>query len=120
MTEKWNGLIMFLGSENLEETDKFYASILGLSLFKDQGACRIYSVPGGGRLGFCTHLSVTQGERSPIITLLADDVDGVYARLYESGHIPHHPPKTNPRFNIYHFFVTDPNGYWVEVQQFLD
>ena len=30
------------------------------------------------------------------------------------------PPKINSKFNIYHFFFKDPNGYTLEVQKFLD
>jgi catechol 2,3-dioxygenase-like lactoylglutathione lyase family enzyme len=117
---KWEGLIVFLGTKDLAQTDKFYRELLDLGLYKDQGVCRIYDVPGGGRLAFCTHIPVTQVEKNPIITLLTDDVDGAYQRLCNGGFTPQHQPQENPRFKIYHFFVTDPNGYWVEVQQFLD
>lgn len=116
--QELSGLIVFLGTADLEQTDRFYSG-LGFKLFKDQGVCRIYDVPGGGRLGFCTHLPVVRGEKSPIITLLIDDVDGVYNRLLAAGIRPH-PPRVNPKFKVYHFFVSDPNGYWVEVQRFLD
>lgn len=116
---KWQGLIVFLGAKNLEQTDKFYMDLLGLTLFRDQGVCRIYHVPGGGRLGFCTHISVIHKDKSPIITLLSNDVDGVYQRLDRGGFTPQHLPRENPKFGIYHFFVIDPNGYWVELQQFL-
>lgn len=120
MDAEYTGLIVFLGTQDLEGTDGFYSGLLGLKLYKDQGVCRIYDIPGGGRLGFCTHAPVIRGERSPIITLLTEDVDKVYARLCQEGFTPAHPPKENPRFGIYHFFVNDPNGYLLEVQRFLD
>ena len=120
MNTEWDGLIVFLGTDDLEQTDNFYTNLLGLSLYKDQGVCRIYDVPGGGRLGFCTHIPVTKEEKSPIITLLAADVDDVYQRVVAGGFHPDHPPQENTRFKIYHFFVKDPSGYWVEIQRFLD
>lgn len=120
MDNKFNGLIVFLGAKDLEQTDKFYAGILGLKLYKDQGVCKIYDIPGGGCLGFCTHVPVTRAEKSPIITLLSEDVDGLYQDLAKTEFAPALPPVINPNFNIYHFFVIDPNGYWVEIQRFLD
>ncbi len=118
MTCYWDGLIAFLGAADLETTHRFYNGLLALPLYKDQGLCRIYDVPGGGRLGFCSHMPVVKGEKTPIITLLTDDVDGVWQLLQSAGLKPK-PPVASPRFKIYHFFVYDPNGYLVEIQRFL-
>jgi len=115
----YDGLIIFLGTDDLEATHNFYSDVLGLPLYKDQGACRIYDIPGGGRLGFCTHIPVTKAEKSPIITLLTEDVDAVHTSIQQTGQNLD-PPRINPRFKVYHFFATDPNGYWVEIQRFLD
>ena len=117
----WDGLIVFLGSDDLEKTHSFYQETLGLPLYKDQGLCRIYSIPGGGKLGFCEHMAnVARGSNSPYITLLTDDVDAVYHKLKAAGIHLTEEPKENERFSIYHFLVRDPNGYIVEVQKFLD
>jgi catechol 2,3-dioxygenase-like lactoylglutathione lyase family enzyme len=113
-----DGLIVFLGTKDLEATHRFYHGVLGLALDRDQGVCRIYGVPGGGGLGFREHLEVSASANSPVITLLADDVEAVHARLLAHGVSPEAPPKVNTRFAIYHFFVRDPNGYAVEVQRF--
>ncbi len=116
----FSGSIAFFGVSDLSETDSFYRGKLELELYKDQGLCRIYKVPGGGMIGFCSHMAVTAREKSPILTFLAKDVDRWYARLKEKGTEMAGGPKTNPRFNIYHFFLTDPDGYTVEIQRFLD
>ena len=115
----WNGMIVFLGSHNLETTDHFYRNQLGFELFKEQKLCKIYSVPGGGLIGFCTHIDLIIGEKAPIITFLTDEVDEIYADFIKNGYKITEPPHSNPRFNIYHFFVKDPNGYTVEIQKFL-
>lgn len=115
----YEGLIVFLGTNDLEATHKFYHNTLNLPLYKDQGLCRIYDVPGGGKVGFCEHMDVSIRGKSPIITLLIDDVDGVYKRLSEKGVNIEKEPGVNPKFNIYHFFAVDPNGYYVEIQRFL-
>lgn len=116
----WEGSIVFLGIKDMQQTDQFYRETLGLELYKDQGLCRIFRVPGGGLIGFCSHMAVTARGKSPILTFLTDDVDGWYARLKAGGARLEDEPKTNPRFNIYHFFLTDPDGYTVEIQRFLD
>jgi len=117
---RFEGLIPFYGTDDLDSTDRFYKDQLGLSLHKDQGVCRIYEVLPGGWIGFCTHMEVAIGEHSPIITLLTEKVDEVYQSLKKFDCDLGDPPQENPRFKIYHFFVRDPNGYLVEVQKFLD
>lgn len=115
----WTGSILFFGVEDLEAAADFYGGTLGLELDRDQGLCRIYAVPGGGMIGFCSHQPVSHKGKSPIITLLTDDVDGWYRRLQEKGLKIEHEPRVNPKFNIYHFFLEDPHGYTVEIQKFL-
>lgn len=116
----WDGLIPFYGTADLEKTHHFYAKLLGLRLHRDQGLCRIYQVVPGAYVGFCTHMEPVPPTLSPIITLLTEDVDGVYRRLESSGVSIESEPKDNPRFGIYHFFVQDPDGYKVEIQRFAD
>ncbi|MFO7880951.1 MAG: VOC family protein [Kosmotogaceae bacterium] len=117
---KWQGLISFYGTDDLEKTAEFYEGMLNLKMIKDQGKCRIFSVPGGGALGFCIHMNITVVNKSPIITLLTDDVDGVYKQLIKKGYRVPQEPVLNEEFKIYHFFTRDPSGYYIEIQKFLD
>lgn len=117
--ELWNGLIVFLGTRDIEKSHRFYNELLELELYKDQGLCRIYNVPGGGKIGFCSHIEVLNSPKSPIITLLTDDVDSIYKRLMENDVPVFGLPSKNERFDIYHFFARDPDGYTIEVQRFL-
>ncbi|NBG89441.1 VOC family protein [Isachenkonia alkalipeptolytica] len=119
MKEKDQGLIVFLGTKDLDATHGFYHEVLGFSLYKDQGLCRIYDVEGGGKLGFCEHIETAMNEKSPIITLVVEDVDAYYERLINKSVEVAHPPRENPKFKIYHFFLEDPNGYTLEIQKFL-
>jgi hypothetical protein len=59
-------------------------------------------------------------DRSPIITLVTEEVDDIYKKLIAAGVEVSGPPEYNPKFNIYHFFLKDPNGYSIEIQNFLD
>ncbi|MFW9937025.1 MAG: VOC family protein [Candidatus Thorarchaeota archaeon] len=112
-------LIIFLGTKDLKKTSIFYQNVLGLTLYKDQGICQIFNVTSEGKVGFCTHMAVDVKEGSPIITLITDDVDKIYDKLVEFGVKIEKAPEFNERFNIYHFFLKDPNGYTIEIQKFL-
>lgn len=110
--------ITFLHAQNLEETRYFYTHILGLPLARDQGSCLIFQVSEGAYLGFCKHLETIPPGRKVILTLVSEDVDGWYAELKASSQGLIDPPVTNPKYHIYHFFIPDPNGYWIEIQRF--
>jgi len=111
--------IVFLGTGNLSNTGSFYRDLIGLELFRDQGKCQIFFTAGGGMIGFCDHLQVNPGENNPIITLLTEEVDEFYEKLTELG-FECTEPIVNEKFNIYHFFTKDPDGYRLEIQRFLD
>lgn len=112
--------ITFLRTADLAMTAGFYESVLGLPLILDQGSCRIYRTGGTAFVGFCRHLEAPALPQGIILTLVSGDVDGWYRYLQEHGVIVERAPAHNPRFNIYHFFFRDPNGYLIEIQQFLD
>jgi len=57
---------------------------------------------------------------SSIITLVTENVDEVYNKLINKGLKIAESPKLNKKFNIYHFFIKDPNGYTIEIQRFLE
>ena len=120
MDFKWKGIITFFGAVDLDEIDRFYSKTLGFNVFMDQGICKIYEIPGGGKIGFCTHVPPTPGEKTPIITFVTEEVDTVYSHVKKMGYSPLEKPKKNPRFPIYHFFVKDPEGYTVEIQKFVN
>ena len=115
-----DGLVVFLGTEDIERTHNFYHGVLGLQLYKDQGKCRIYRVKGGGKIGFCSHMEVVYKEKSPILTLAMEDVDGAYQKLKSQNIKISKPPTMNDYFKIYHFFLRDPDGYLLEIQRFVN
>lgn len=116
--------ITFVYTHDLDQTAAFYEDTLGLELALDQGGCRIYRVAGTAFIGICQRDDAptdmqAQG-RTIILTLVTDAVDAWYARLSERGVQFETAPQLNPRYNIYHCFLRDPNGYLIEIQQFRD
>ena len=116
---KYDEFITFLGTKDLKVTSNFYQNILGLTLYKDQKVCLIFNITKQSKIGFCEHIPVIHDEKSPIITLVTEKVDEVYTKLVKNGLKISERPKLNQKFDIYHFFFKDPNGYTIEVQKFL-
>jgi catechol 2,3-dioxygenase-like lactoylglutathione lyase family enzyme len=116
--------ITFLYTPDLAQTARFYEDIIGLRLKLDQGTCRIYQVSQDGYLGFCqrAHATIPSVESEPphvILTIVASDVDEWHQYLRKQNVRLEEPPATNHDYNIYHCFLRDPNGYLLEIQQFL-
>jgi catechol 2,3-dioxygenase-like lactoylglutathione lyase family enzyme len=110
--------ITFLPTLDLEATHTFYAGQLGFPMVLDQGTCRVYQV-GSAFWGFCRAGVPMSDPRRVTLTIVDKDVDAWHARLSKSGVTVDGEPRENPRYRIYHFYATDPNGYQIEVQRFL-
>jgi catechol 2,3-dioxygenase-like lactoylglutathione lyase family enzyme len=114
-----NSTITFLKTRDLGRTTDFYTQVLGLPLILDQGTCKIFRAGDSAYLGFCTTVAST-GSNEVIFTFVVDDVDEACAELEKAGIQIEVRPRYNPQYNIYQFFMRDPNGYLLEVQRFFD
>ena len=112
--------VTFLYTHNLAETSHFYENVIGLPLTLDQGSCRIYQVSADGFLGFCERGPALEPPQNIIFTIVTSRVDAWYEYLLAQGVKFDKPPSLNSDYNIYHCFLRDPNGYLLEIQQFLD
>jgi catechol 2,3-dioxygenase-like lactoylglutathione lyase family enzyme len=114
--------ITFLYANDLAQTAQFYEETIGLTLKRNQDTCRIYQVSKDGYLGFCQREHAGQPPSDPphvIMTIVTHSVDEWHSYCQERNIQPERKPATNPKFDIYHFFLRDPNGYLLEIQQFL-
>lgn len=112
--------IVFLPAPHWEATREFYERVLGLRLALEQVDCVIYQVAGAGYLGFCNRAETPQPAERVILTLVSSEVDEWHARLLAHGVEITKPPAHNERYQIYHLFARDPNGYLIEIQRFDD
>lgn len=112
--------VTFLSTQDLSKTAHFYEQLLQLPLVLDQGSCRIYQVSLDGFLGFCERADTAAQPNGVIITIATAAVDDWYHFLAEQGVSFEKLPTFYPEYNIYHCFLRDPNGYLLEIQQFLD
>ncbi len=115
-----DGLVVFIYVDDLERSSGFYREVLGLPLVLDQVHCRIYKVSDGGYLGICTSAERSTSPEGVIVTLVRDDVDEYCARLAAAGVVFEKAPQLYEKFDIYHAFLRDPDGYLIEIQRFND
>lgn len=118
---KITGQISWVYTKDLETSVVFYRDALGLPIWRDAGAAVIFEPLPGARIGVCRAFEDRVVEpKGGMLTLLTDDVDGWYERLVSAGVSVKRPPAKIEQFGIYSFFCTDPNGYVIEVQTFLE
>jgi len=112
--------VTFYYTRDLAATATFYENIIGLPLALDQGVCRIYRITDTAFVGFCERAEGNFSTNSTIFTLVTDEVDAWHTYLVERDVAIEKPPTLNEKYNIYHIFVRDPNGYLLEIQTFKD
>ncbi|MCJ7624855.1 MAG: VOC family protein, partial [Anaerolineaceae bacterium] len=62
-------------------------------------------------LGICQRLHLPKDkERIVVISLVTDDVDLWYEYLISRGVMIHQEPAINDDYQIYNFFIKDPDG----------
>lgn len=112
--KKGSGIIFFK-TQKLKLLKEFYLHQIGCSLWLDQGACLIFRY-GNLLFGFC------EGKEADVegtITFFypdEEDVDQMYQKFKQRALSP---PQKNLKFQIYHFYIHDPEGRSVEFQCFL-
>ncbi|MFV9504824.1 MAG: VOC family protein [Oscillochloridaceae bacterium umkhey_bin13] len=115
----FSGMITFVPVADLAASAHFYETVLLLRQVVDQGGIKIYEGAPGGYLGICQSDGPLTADERLILTLVTDQVDAWHTRLQAQGVATDAPPRENPRFQIYHFFARDPDGYRIEIQRFL-
>lgn len=111
--------VTFLLVADLEVSSRFYRQSLGLELVLDQLDCRIFRVSSTAFLGICERAE--RGDPNTVlVTLVTDNVDACHRDLVVAGVPCEKEPQLNSKYNVYHAFYRDPDGYLIEVQRFLD
>ena len=111
--------VLFLSVSDLDTSSKFYGDTLGLRLARDQGTCRIYHIAGSSFIGVCRG-TPSDMPNGVTITLVSDDVDGWHSNLMERDVNIRSSPRFNEKYQIYHFYLQDPDGYTIEIQRFKE
>lgn len=115
--------ITFFYYDELAPAARFYGEVLGFALVEDQGWAKIYRVRDGAFVGIVDGARGSfrpQAHNAVLLTLVVDDVDGWHAHLTAHGVPFRSELEDRPAIGIRCFFVEDPGGYAVEIQQFTD
>jgi hypothetical protein len=108
-----SGILFFATTQRSTVVD-FYMDRLEFELWLEQDGCTILRHENL-LLGFCDG---DTADTNGIVTIVLDtegEVEAWYSRLQD---VANSEPVTNERYDIYHFFGTDPEGRTVEVQTF--
>ncbi|HSJ59484.1 MAG TPA: VOC family protein [Anaerolineae bacterium] len=114
--------ITFLYYHDLEAAAAFYGNVLGLEMVEDQAWARIYRVSGNAFLGIVAGekgFHRPQEQSAVLVTLVVDDVPGWYEHLKSQGVKLLSELQHREEIQIRCFFLEDPGGYTLEIQQFL-
>ncbi len=114
--------ITFLYYHDLQLVSKFYQEIMGFELIEDQGWAKIYRVSGNAYLGIVDEkrgFHKAQEKSAVLITLVVNDVVGWYDYLERKGVKILTELREVEDIQVRGFFLEDPGGYAIEVQQFL-
>ena len=115
--------ITFLYYRQIEPAASFYEETMGFELVEDQGWAKIYRVGGAAYVGI---VAGEKGFHSPqeknavLVTLVVDDVAAWYEHLQRRGARMLSPLEHRQEIGIQCFFLQDPGGYTLEVQQFMN
>jgi extradiol dioxygenase family protein len=110
--------------EGLDEASKFYGETLGLEQVLDAGWAKIYRTAGNAFFGLVDAqegkgVCQTQETNAVLFTLVVDDVVACYDRLSKAGVALNSEVKILEEVQIRIFFLSDPGGYSLEIQEFL-
>lgn len=110
---------------DFDEASEFYGTTLGIELVLDAGWAKIYRTTGNAFVGLVDAREgkgtlQTQETNAVLLTLVVDDVPAWYERLLASGAKLESEVKILEEVQIRTFFLSDPGGYSLEIQEFLD
>jgi lactoylglutathione lyase len=114
--------ITFLYYHDLQPVCKFYEEIMGFELIEDQRWAKIYRINGNAYLGIVDEergFHKAQEKSAVLLTLVVDDVFWWYDYLKRKGVKILTELREMEDIQIRGFFLEDPGGYAIEVQQFL-
>lgn len=120
---KPESLVIFFPCRDINETKAYYTQVLELPVYKDLGDA-VWFDCSFGYLAFVQYGAdrpMATGECISFNLPTTQDVDDMYERIKTRPVIGlKTPPVRHPRFPVYSFFFSDPNGYTLEYQKPLD
>ena len=115
--------VIFFPCKNLQETIEYYTTVLELPVYKKLNDL-VWFDTGYGYLAFVQYDADRPMATGACISFnlpTCEDVDSMYQVVQTRPVIGlKGAPEKHPRFPVYSFFFSDPNGYTLEYQKPLD
>ena len=120
---KPESLVIFFPCKDFKETIAYYNGVLGLPIYKDLGST-VWFDCGYGYLALVYYGPDRALATGQCISFNLPSIEDVDRRYEELKALPviglKGAPQKHPRFPVYSFFFSDPNGYTLEYQKPLD
>lgn len=116
--------VIFFPCRDINETKAYYAQILGLPVYKDLGHT-VWFDCGYGYIAFVQYddgRPMASGVCISFNLASIEEVNATYNVLKSRPVIGLEsvPARPHPRFPVFSFFLSDPNGYTLEIQKTTD
>lgn len=112
--------ITFLYTDDIERLAAFYRDVMELEPVLEQPVARIFRWTPTSFLGVCDLTSRPRGTKGMMLTFLVEDAQAICDRLAAKGVVFDHPLAEFEGMNLRSAFLRDPDGYVLEIQEFLD
>lgn len=112
--------ITFLYTDDLPRSVAFYAGVMGLEAVLDQPSVHIFGWTPTSFLGVCDVATRPRGTKGMMLTFLVADARDTCARLEAQGVVFDEPLALRGGGTLRSAFFRDPDGYVLEIQEFLD
>ena len=115
--------IVFLYYRDIPKAQRFYEDVIGLTLTVDQGFAKIYQVSPTSFIGLVDEsqgLHRASDQKPVTVSFVTAQVDQWYAYLVSKGVKMRGPAGDATRHPTRGFVAYDPEGYFLEFEDFLD
>jgi len=116
------GLITFLYYKDMERAARFYGEVMGFELAIDQGWAKVYKVADSACVGIVDEkrgYHKVSPTKPVILTVVVSDTDAWYQHLKGKGIVTLNEPHDVEELKLRAFLLYDPEGYVIEIQEFL-
>ena len=111
--------ISWVYTRDIEAAARFYGDLIGLPCLRESEDNRLFLTAPTAAIGICREFADRVVEpRGGMISIVTADVNACYERMKANGADIDHPPRRLEQFGIRSFFLHDPDGYVIEIQQF--
>ena len=116
------GMFTFTYYDDLDEAERFFRDVMGFEKVIDVDFAKVYRVAGNSHVGLVDSSKgflKTSEDKPVMLTFVVDDIEAWNQRLKEANVEITQPPKEAAYLRMKTMLFKDPEGYVLEVLEFL-